>query len=211
MQSITRKPLFVISAALLIIIFMPLSHTGLTAQERFSATFQESSTITIHGSTNINEFKLTITEAGIPTKIYNGTFIKNGSRIYATSDSIAIPVKNFKSKDPLAHSGFMKLVNEKKYPYIYLKLNNIQLPPSNISQKPQTISSNGNISLAGKTKSYNFPLKVTLNENGGYTINGRIRLTIRDFGLEPPVEFFGLVKISEWVEIDFNTNILISL
>jgi len=192
-------------------IFITIGYSSLYGQQRFSANFVENSNITVHGSTNINQFKLTINQTGIPVNRYSGSFIKNGSRILAVADSVAIPVKNFRSKDPLAYSGFMKLVNEKRNPYIFLKLNYLDLPSHSSSNTPVTINANGNITIAGKTKGYDFPLKLSQNKTGEYNIKGRIRLTIRDFGLEPPVEFFGLVKISEWVEIDLDTNILVSL
>ena len=193
-----------INTTLLSIVFMLALQSTLFSQNRYSANFLDNSIITVYGSTNINEFKLTINESGIPVNSYKGTFLKNGGRITAMADSIAIPVKNFKSKDPLAHSGFMKLVNEKNNPNIYLKLNYLEF-------LAQTINANGNITIAGKTKTYMFPLTLEHSGNGKYNIKTRIRLTIKDFGLEPPVEFFGLVKISEWVEIELDTNIRILL
>ena len=191
-----------INTTLLSIVFMLALQSTLFSQNRYSANFLDNSIITVYGSTNINEFKLTINESGIPVNSYKGTFLKNGGRITAMADSIAIPVKNFKSKDPLAYSGFMKLVNEKNNPNIYLKLNYLEF-------LAQTINANGNITIAGKTKTYMFPLTLEHSGNGKYNIKTRIRLTIKDFGLEPPVEFFGLVKISEWVEIELDTNIRI--
>lgn len=202
----------------LMLVLIPALQAELYSQEKFSANFFENSVITVYGSTNINEFKLTINETGIPSNSYKGTFNKNGSRITALTDSVIIPVKNFKSKDPLAYSGFLKLVNEKIYPNIYLKLNYLEIPATSLKTSAQntnttlqTINANGNISIAGKTKTYMFPVTLDKGEEGKYNVKTRIRLTIRDFGLEPPVEFFGLVKISEWVEIELNTNIRISL
>ena len=202
----------------LLLALLPALQSGIYSQERFSANFLENSVITVYGSTNINEFKLTINETGIPANSYKGTFNKNGSRITAFTDSVIIPVKNFKSKDPLAYSGFLKLVNEKIYPNIYLKLNYLEIPATalktsvqNTNTTLQTINANGNITIAGKTKTYMFPLTLEPNGANNYNVKTRIRLTIRDFGLEPPVEFFGLVKISEWVEIELDTNIRIAL
>lgn len=195
----------------LMLVLIPALQAELYSQEKFSANFFENSVITVYGSTNINEFKLTINETGIPSNSYKGTFNKNGSRITALTDSVIIPVKNFKSKDPLAYSGFLKLVNEKIYPNIYLKLNYLEIPATSLSTSAQTINANGNISIAGKTKTYMFPLTLEPKGANNYNVKTRIKLTIRDFGLEPPVEFFGLVKISEWVEIELNTNIRIGL
>jgi len=185
--------------------------SALYSQQRFNANFLDNSIITVYGSTNINEFKLTINESGIPVNSYKGTFSKNGGRITALADLVAIPVKNFKSRDPLAYSGFLKLVNEKDNPNIYLKLNYLEIPATTTSTPAQTINANGNITIAGKTKTYMFPLTLESAGSDKYNVKARIRLTIRDFGLEPPVEFFGLVKISEWVEIELDTNIRISL
>lgn len=200
-----------ITTILLSIVLMLALQSALYSQERYSANFLENSIITVYGSTNINEFKLTINESGIPVNSYKGTFLINGERITALADSVAIPVKNFKSRDPLAYSGFLKLVNEKNNPNIYLKLNYIEIPATSLKTSVQTINANGNITIAGRTKTYMFPLTLEPAGAGKYNIKTRIRLTIRDLGLEPPVEFFGLVKISEWVEIELDTNIRISL
>lgn len=207
-----------ITTILLSIVLMLALQSTLFSQNIYSANFLENSIITVYGSTNINEFKLTINESGIPVNSYKGTFLINGERIIALADSVAIPVKNFKSRDPLAYSGFLKLVNEKDNPNIYLKLNYLEIPATALSTSAQTlntssqtINANGNITIAGKTKTYMFPLTLEPAGVGKYNIKTRIKLTIRDFGLEPPVEFFGLVKISEWVEIELDTNIRIAL
>jgi hypothetical protein len=43
-------------------------------------------------------------------------------------------------------------------------------------------------------------------ENEYYT-QGRVKLSIKDFGLTPPVEMMGLIKVSEWIEVAFNLNL----
>ncbi len=65
------------------------------------------------------------------------------------------------------------------------------------------------ITLTGETRSYDIPFKAFKN---GSEISGEgvIKLTIKDFGLTPPVAMLGLVKISEWIEIRINFALLFS-
>jgi len=60
-----------------------------------------------------------------------------------------------------------------------------------------------NITIAGVTKQYYIP--VSSNQHGeDVFVDGGKKISIRDFGLEAPEVMYGLIKVSEWINIDFH-------
>jgi hypothetical protein len=59
------------------------------------------------------------------------------------------------------------------------------------------------ITITGITKYYSIPISFT-NNGDLYTVNGNKKLSIRDFGLTPQNKMMGLIKVSEWIDIDFH-------
>lgn len=67
-----------------------------------------------------------------------------------------------------------------------------------------------NITITGITKQYCFPISSD-SDGENYFLNGRKNISIRDFGLIPPVEMMGLIKVSEWIDLDFHIVCKIAL
>ncbi len=65
-----------------------------------------------------------------------------------------------------------------------------------------------NITITDVTKQYSLPFSASLFNNY-LSADGKLKLTIKDFGLIPPVEMFGLVKTNEWLEIDLKISALL--
>ena len=60
-----------------------------------------------------------------------------------------------------------------------------------------------NINITGVSKNYDFPVSATVHDNH-IKVTGRKKMNIRDFGLIAPSAMLGMVKVSEWIEIEFN-------
>lgn len=58
------------------------------------------------------------------------------------------------------------------------------------------------INIGGKENTYLVP--VTIDNTDTNRFAGKLKLDIRDFGLEPPKKFLGLIVIKEDIEINFN-------
>ncbi len=62
----------------------------------------------------------------------------------------------------------------------------------------------GNLSIAGVTKSIDMAVQVVPLADGRYQIAGKKELSMRDFGIQPPSAFFGLIKAHERLTVCFN-------
>jgi len=174
-----------------------------TGQTLVSAELLKNSSLTISGSTNIVPFKL----------FQNGDKLSRGKLTVATTQSqnkitlsqnqLSVVVKNFASNNPMALRDFLKLLKSDTYPTLQVQLNYLDLQP--LSEKVESYSGNAlvSITITGITRHYSIP--ISLNSSGDlYTVNGIKKLSIRDFGLTPQTKMFGMIKVSEWIDIDFH-------
>ncbi|MBC7523493.1 MAG: hypothetical protein H7239_03540 [Flavobacterium sp.] len=60
-----------------------------------------------------------------------------------------------------------------------------------------------NITITGKTRYYTIPITFVSNLDL-YVINGSKKLTIKDFERTSTTKMMGIIKVSEWIDIDFH-------
>lgn len=175
----------------------------LLAQSLVSVDLQKSSSVTITGSTNIVSFKLLFPGDMLPKKNFLITATQNQNRILLSQTQMSIAVKDFTSNNKMALRDFLKLIKHKSYPYIQVQLNYIDLNQNTEKSKLTKGNAYANITITGITKQYCFPISAD-SDGENYFLNGRKNISIRDFGLVPPVEMMGLIKVSEWIDLDFH-------
>ena len=193
-----------------VIFFVLAVFTISGAQTQARLELDNSSSLTIFGSTNISKFILVLPGEKFPGKLFNFTYQQNQERISLSQNRLALEVKNFTSTNRIALNGFLKLIKSQIYPVLDIQLNNLEI----ISPVPGSNSINGKaflyITITGVTKQYLIPFS-SISENGMRYTDGKMRISIRDFGLIPPVEMMGMVKTSEWIEISLHIVARISL
>lgn len=202
------------SFALVIVVIASLlsGSKPLSAQVKVSFAFQKNSSITIYGSSNITSFKLILKGEKLPLETFMITATPVQNKMLISENRLTVEVKNFTSGNKMALRDFFKLVKSDIYPtirfqLIYLELDQVQLEQT---LQPTYVNAFVNITISGITKEYYIPISAVSNGDF-FTFCGRKRLSIRDFGLTPPVELIGLIKVSEWIDIDFNLLCKISL
>lgn len=187
---------------LFLFLFLTLLINELFAQTKVTVDLDKKTTLTINGSTNLLTFKLNQYGDQILNKPISLTASSRGSKLFLSQNKLSIGVKNFKSNNPIAQSEFYKLMKADQYPYLKIQLNNIDsLSISNNSEFSKGIAS-VNFTITGVTKQYTIPIRASVNKDM-IAISGKRRMTIKDFGLDPPVAMLGMIKVSEWIEIEF--------
>jgi hypothetical protein len=174
-----------------------------TAQTLVSAEIQKNSSLTINGSTNIVSFKLYQNGDKLSKSKMSVVTTQNQNKIFVSQNQLSVVVKNFVSNNSMALRDFLKLLKSDTYPILQVQLNYLDLQP--LSDKGKTYNGEAlvNITITGKTRHYSIP--ITFVSNGEvYTVNGSKKLSIRDFGLTPETKMMGMIKVSEWIDIDFH-------
>ena len=174
-----------------------------SAQTLFSAELLKNSSLTISGSTNIVSFKLFQNGDKLSRSKLTIAATESQNKITLSQNQLSVVVKNFVSNNPMALRDFLKLLKSDTYPTLQVQLNYLDLRP--FSEKEESYSGNAlvSITITGITRHYSIP--ISLNNIGDlYTVNGIKKLSIRDFGLTPQTKMMGVIKVNEWINIDFH-------
>ena len=174
-----------------------------SAQTLVSAEILKNSSLTISGSTNIVSFKLFQNGNKLSRSKLTIAAAQSQNKITLSQNQLSVVVKNFVSNNPMALRDFLKLLKSDTYPTLQVQLNYLDLRP--FSEKEESYSGNAlvSITITGITRHYSIP--ISLNNIGDlYTVNGIKKLSIRDFGLTPQTKMMGVIKVSEWINIDFH-------
>ena len=179
-----------------------LFSSNLASQTTVKVDLMKNSWLAINGTTNVLSFKLIQHGEKLLNKPITITATQNLNKIYLSQNQLIITVKNFSSDNPMALRDFLKLIKSNSYPAIKVQLNHIETLPENNKDVFSKVNVSVNITIIGLTRQYNFA--VTSNKKGEcVSLEGSKKISIRDFGLEPPTEMMGLIKVSEWINIDF--------
>ncbi|MDR3651743.1 MAG: YceI family protein [Paludibacter sp.] len=175
----------------------------LCAQSFYSVYLQKNSSITINGTTNLVSFKLYQYGDKLAKRDFVISAIQNQNKIVLSKNEQTILVKNFDSNNKMALRDFKKLVKADIYPDIHVKLNYFEIDPKSNTSDLSKANVSVDFTITGKTKKYNIAVKSN-REGDFYVLNGNEKINIRDFGLDPPTEMLGLIRVNEWIDIDFN-------
>lgn len=172
-------------------------------QPPLTAEVQKNSSLTISGSTNVVPFKLYQNGDKLSkTKLtVTPTFAQN--KIFLSQNQLSVVVKNFSSPNFMALKDFLSLIKSDKYPTLQVQINYLDIDTN--SENGDSFKGNAlvSITITGITRNYSIPIS---SKNNGeiYCVDGNKRLSIRDFGLTPKSRMMGLIKVSEWINIDFH-------
>ena len=188
---------------IVLLLLLLISSNFFFAQNTFSVDLQKNSSITIHGTTNLLSFKLIQTGEKLTKRNFIITASENHNKIILSQNEHTILVKDFSSENKMAQRDFLKLVKADMYPSFHVKVNYFEIDPNTINNDIAKATVSVDLTITGKTKQYSIPVK-SVRDGDNYKLNGNKKINIRDFGLDPPVEMMGLIRVSEWINIDFN-------
>jgi len=191
------KKLFIL-IQLLVLIFNTVS-----AQDSIGVDIQKNSTITINGTTNLLSFKLIQRGDKLLKRNFLITATQSQNKILLSQNEHTIIVKDFNSDNKMALRDFFKLVKADIYPTFNVKLNYFEVDPEDNSKEITKALVSVDLTITGKTRQYYIAVKSN-HEGDVYNLRGNKKINIRDFGLVPPIEMFGLIRVNEWINIDFD-------
>lgn len=179
------------------------SYLALFSQTNVSINLQRNSSITINGTTNLLPFSLTQSGEKLTNRNFTISALQSQNKIILSENEHSIEVRKFNSSNKMALRDFLKLVKSDTYPYIQIQLNYIENQQASISDDYLKGNASVSITITGIKKQYIIP--ISSNKSGDFfTFKGKKRLNIKDFGLIPPIEMLGLLRVNEWIDIDFN-------
>ncbi|PTB96519.1 hypothetical protein C9994_06945 [Marivirga lumbricoides] len=156
----------------------------------------EKSTIEILGKTNVNEFGC----------YYQTTFLQDSFHVEVTDFSthkslgnakVKLKVKDFQCDNSQMTKDFRELLSYDEHPSVTIQLQKLK------SIAPGKYLAETVIQLAGQHQLYSLELNISESQEGLFC-SGAQKIDITDFGLQAPEKFFGMVKVSKDIVINFN-------
>ena len=188
--------------ALFALLLIGILTTGAVVAQTSSAVVavdvNKNSSLSINGSSNIVNFTLTQSSENFIQKNMIITASQNDKKLYLSENRLIVPVKSFTSSNKMALRDFYKLLKSDEYPTMDIQLNYINLPDNSNSTTGVAVV---DVTITGVTKKYLFPIKTEKNGTR-YIFGVEKHINIRDFGLKPPVQMMGMLKVDEIININ---------
>ena len=155
----------------------------------------QNSELSITGDTNISKFGCNFNTFYLE-QCKNVVYHRNGNTINFKNAVLSLRNEGFDCGNKAINKDFNSLLQTKEYPKITLELTEINL--YNVNRGNAFVK----IIIAGKDKVYLVPVEIIAGPANRFI--GKLKLDIRDFGLQPPKKLLGLIVIKEEIEINFD-------
>lgn len=194
MYSATRG---VLSLCFLLHAFASLSQTATHHVQVTSSQF------TICGKTNVNDFECYLDqgandEALVVTSAWQDMVISFNNLI------LRYPVAKCDCGMEAMTKDLKKTLKEDKHPEIALEINEMVISKESKAIDHVQVDSAVSITLGGVTKEVKVRQGSVVNHSeSALTLSGSITLNLRDFKIDPPEKFWGMVQVKEEILVSF--------
>lgn len=157
------------------------------------------SSLKIQGKTNISKFSCAFKISTINGPI-QVIFEIDKDTLKFRNTFLILENDCFDCGNTMMNKDLRKLLKSDEYPHIQLSLKTVQEHAS-----AQISNASVEISLAGVTNTYTVP--VHINKEKFTNLKGTLAIDIEDFNLEAPKKMLGTIKVSNFIEIEFDLKI----
>lgn len=158
------------------------------------------STFIIKGTSSLHDWEMV-------SKSFNGnmTIASKGENNFEINDiAVALKVTSLESDNKIMNNKTYDALKNDKHPNINYKFKSLKSIKS-IGDNQYEAMLNGNLTIAGKTKSVD--ILVTLEmANNKITVKGEKPMKMSDFDVEPPKALLGTIKTGNDITIEFTLN-----
>ncbi|HMP98566.1 MAG TPA: YceI family protein [Cyclobacteriaceae bacterium] len=170
------------------------------AQTKFKQSPESS--IAVNGTSNVHDWTMNATN---PT--CEATFVlnENGDITSIQALSFSMQVKSLKSDKSGLDKNAYNTLNADKFDKITYTM--LSAAPVKVNGNQYTITTTGNMVVAGATFKTDLVTTCVKNTNGTFTCTGTKPVKMTDFKIEPPTFMFGAMKTGDEVSIDYTINL----
>jgi hypothetical protein len=189
----------------LLLLLTPCFSPGLPAHvaEQIKWVINEDSNLSVNGSTNINTFACVIAAYDQKDTI---TIKGRGDHEIALSGSIGLRTQSFDCHNAMMTHDLRKTLKEKEFPMLHISFLSLSKLPE-LSAKPEAITGQVNIELAGTRKRYEVNYRVSVDGQKVIHLVGTRDVNFTDFNLVPPRKLGGMIKTNDKLSVVFNLKI----
>lgn len=162
------------------------------------------SSLSVKGSTNVNQFTCVI-----PTCPQQDTLtVATGKadQPVMLSGRIRLPVSSFNCHLSAMTRQLRETLKEKQFPALYIRFISLSRLPG-FSTVPVQITGLVDIEIAGVNKRFEVNYQLSQDARQAVQLRGSRVVNFSDFGLMPPTKLGGMIKTRDALNVDFQLNI----
>ncbi|MDR9418582.1 hypothetical protein [Gracilimonas sp.] len=164
------------------------------------ATITDESKLSIKGKSNVNEFQCQ-SEHELHQDSLNYFYRVSGDTVLVDGVQLNLQIDQFDCGKRAINKDFRSTLKYEEYPFIEIILNELVVSDStSLIPKEAKIT----IRIAGEERHYTVTLNTFSSREESFTVGGNKILRMTDFGLEPPSPMFGLIKVQDELDIQFD-------
>lgn len=177
---------------------------ALTLAQDGQVQLKDSSKLSIKGKSNVNEFSCE-SEHELQKDFLDYSYSVKGDTVQVNGVNLSLEIDQFDCGKRAINRDFKSTLKYKEYPFIEIILNELVVSDStNLIPKQAKVT----IRIAGEERNYTVPLHTFSSSEESFTVGGNKILRMTDFGLDPPSPMFGLVKVEDELDIQFDLVIM---
>lgn len=168
------------------------------------ATITDESKLSIKGKSNVNEFQCE-SEHELHQDSLNYYYRVSGDTVLVEGVQLNLEIDQFDCGKRAINKDFRSTLKYEEYPFIEIILNELVISDStSLIPKEAKVT----IRIAGEERNYTVPLNTFSSREESFTVGGHKILRMTDFGLKPPSPMFGLIKVQDKLDIQFDLVII---
>jgi hypothetical protein len=183
-----------------IAIIIGLTLMSFTANAQTKWLINETSSLSVNGSTNINKFT-----CDIPNCDQDTLTVWKSDKGIKISGSINPAVLSFDCHKAMMTRDLRKTLKAKKYPKLHIHFLSLNELPQ-LSGKSMSINGQVEIEIAGIKKLYEIDYSISVDTDKMIHLLGSKDLNFSDFKLIPPRKLGGIIKTKDQLTVVFNLN-----
>lgn len=175
-------------------------------------TFLEDSQLIIEVETNVNEFDCHYTHSSVFSNLcFQGE--RNNLKVFFSEAELRLPIDQFDCGGKLINRDFVDLLYREDQPFIEVNFKSAKWYSPEQQIKNRRLGRpvgyfEVEITLAGEARAKTLQIfSSDLRDNKLFS-QGSITLNMKEFGIDPPEKFMGMVKVKELLIINFDLNIM---
>jgi hypothetical protein len=167
-------------------------------------TIEKSSTITVTGKSNVNEFNCQVPGYYQTDTIFVSQL--SSSKDVRLSGNLEVDVFKFDCHSKMITKDLRKTLKSDQYPKLKIRFLSLDhLPEAQFTA--QCIKGMVEVELAGVRKILQIPYVFVNNGTSGYLLNGTKTFYFSDFSLTPPRKLAGIVQVKDEFLVDFKLKV----
>lgn len=168
-----------------------------------NATLLENSSMTINGSSTLHDWEVEAGDYTVLFKIPGDWFTSENS--WAGGDvrelTVTVPVEKLDGGKNKMNRDLREALRYEDYPVIRFIWDEITF--TGVTDTGRAAEVSGRVMIAGVERKTELSVNLGINEWSQIVAAGSVELNMREFDIDPPTAFFGVIRTDEIVDLNF--------